>query len=207
MSHTRGNKPFTGAGYTDINAEEADGDYVDCAAAVFSAVPLQTLVLLLSSLIVGAGWRVIVSNPASNQRAKSEYVGRSTATRQACCWSDVVTYHSGDSPATAQQVAADLRYPLDPTIVSPAFSSSRAELCTGPMTATLTRNGNLRRRGNLGPVDRQPTGLRINHIINTERVHRLTGQHRAPGIANDPAKWRLPRFLVNSSGPMAANGV
>src|ERR1700747_616458 len=65
LSHTRGGKPFTGAGYTDINAVLPAklilmAIALICAAAVFSAVVLRDLripaiglvLLLLSSLIV-----------------------------------------------------------------------------------------------------------------------------------------------------------
>lgn len=147
LSHTRGGKPFTGAGYTDINAVLPAklilmAIALICAAAVFSAIALRDLripaiglvLLLLSSLIVGAGWPLIVEQISVKPNAaqkESEYISRSiTATRQAYgLTSDVVTYrnYSGDSPATAQQVAADrattsnIRL-LDPTIVSPAFT-------------------------------------------------------------------------------------
>ena len=66
-------QPFTGAGYTDINAVLPAkmilmAIAVICAAAVFSAIVLRDLripaiglvLLLLSSLIVGAAWPLIV---------------------------------------------------------------------------------------------------------------------------------------------------
>jgi len=69
LSHSRSGKPFTGAGYTDINAVLPAklilmAIAVICAVAVFSAIVLRDLripaigvvLLLLSSLIVGAGW-------------------------------------------------------------------------------------------------------------------------------------------------------
>ncbi|MBN4683505.1 UPF0182 family protein, partial [Pandoraea nosoerga] len=122
LSHTRGGKPFTGAGYTDINAVLPAklilmAIALICAAAVFSAIALRDLripaiglvLLLLSSLIVGAGWPLIVEQISVKPNAaqkESEYISRSiTATRQAYgLTSDVVTYrnYSGDSPATAQ---------------------------------------------------------------------------------------------------------
>lgn len=147
LSHTRGGKPFTGAGYTDINAVLPAklillAIAVICAAAVFSAIVLRDLripaigvvLLLLSSLVVGAGWPLVVEQfsvkPNAAQK-ESEYISRSiAATRQAYgLTDDVVTYrdYSGDAAATAQQVAADrattsnIRL-LDPTIVSPAFT-------------------------------------------------------------------------------------
>src|SRR6478735_11758103 len=127
LSHTRGGKPFTGAGYTDINAVLPAklillAIAVICAVAVFSALVLRDLripaiglvLLLLSSLVVGAGWPLIVEQfsvkPNAAQK-ESEYISRSIdATRHAYGLTDeVVTYrnYSGDAAATAQQVAAD----------------------------------------------------------------------------------------------------
>ena len=100
LSHTRSGKPFTGAGYTDINAVLPAklilmAIAVICAAAVFSAIVLRDLripaigvvLLLLSSLIVGAGWPLVVEQfsvkPNAAQK-ESEYISRSiAATRQA----------------------------------------------------------------------------------------------------------------------------
>lgn len=120
------------------------------------------VLLLLSSLIVGAGWPLIVEQISVKPNAaqkESEYISRSiTATRQAYgLTSDVVTYrnYSGDSPATAQQVAADrattsnIRL-LDPTIVSPAFTQFQQgkNFYYFPdqlsIDRYLDRNGNLR---------------------------------------------------------------
>ena len=147
LSHTRSGKPFTGAGYTDINAVLPAklilmAIAVICAAAVFSAIVLRDLripaigvvLLLLSSLVIGAGWPLVVEQfsvkPNAAQK-ESEYISRSiAATRQAYGLTDeIVTYrdYSGNAQATAQQVAADrattsnIRL-LDPTIVSPAFT-------------------------------------------------------------------------------------
>src|SRR6202022_4824592 len=91
----RGGKPFTGAGYTDINAVLPAklilmAIAVICAAAVFSAITLKDLripaiglvLLLLSSLIVGAGWPLIVEQISVRPNAaqkESEYIGRSIA--------------------------------------------------------------------------------------------------------------------------------
>ena len=147
LSHTRSGKPFTGAGYTDINAVLPAklilmAIAVICAVAVFSAIVLRDLripaigvvLLLLSSLIVGAGWPLVVEQISVKPNAaqkESEYISRSiTATREAYGLTDkTVTYrdYPGNAPATAQQVAADrattsnIRL-LDPTIVSPAFT-------------------------------------------------------------------------------------
>src|ERR1700730_1515301 len=147
LSHTRGGKPFTGAGYTDINAVLPAklillAIALICAAAVFSAVVLRDLripaiglvLLLLSCLIIGAGWPLIVEQisvkPNAAQKER-EYISRSiTATRQAYgLTDDVVSYrdYSGDNRTTAEQVASDrattsnIRL-LDPTIISPAFT-------------------------------------------------------------------------------------
>ena len=147
LSHTRGGKPFTGAGYTDINAVLPAklillAIAVICAAAVFSAIFLRDLripaigvvLLLLSSLIIGAGWPLVVEQISVRPNAaqkESEYISRSiTATRQAYGLTEQsVTYrdYPGNAPASAQQVAADrattsnIRV-LDPNIVSPAFT-------------------------------------------------------------------------------------
>ncbi|MCV7319741.1 UPF0182 family protein [Mycolicibacterium confluentis] len=147
LSHTRGGKPFTGAGYTDINAVLPAklillAIALICAVAVFSALVLRDLripaiglvLLLLSSLVVGAGWPLVVEQfsvkPNAAQK-ESEYISRSiSATRQAYgLTDDVVTYrnYSGDAPTSAQQIASDratisnIRL-LDPTIISPAFT-------------------------------------------------------------------------------------
>jgi hypothetical protein len=92
------------------------------------------VLLLLSSLIVGAGWPLVVEQISVKPNAaqkESEYISRSiAATRQAYgLTNDHVTYrdYTGNAPATAQQVAADrattsnIRV-LDPTIISPAFT-------------------------------------------------------------------------------------
>src|SRR3954468_17106956 len=147
LSNTRSGKPFTGAGYTDINAVLPAklillAIALICAVAVFSAVVLRDLripaigvvLLLLSSLIVGAGWPLVVEQISVKPNAaqkESEYISRSiTSTRDAYGLTDkTVTYrdYPGNAPATAQQVAADrattsnIRL-LDPTIVSPAFT-------------------------------------------------------------------------------------
>src|SRR3954451_6808768 len=147
LSHTRTGKPFTGAGYTDINAVLPAklilmAIAVICAAAVFSAIVLRDLripaigvvLLLLTSVVVGWGWPTVVEqiNVKHNAAQKeSDYISRSImATRQAYgLTSDIVTTrdYSGNAPASAQQVASDrattsnIRL-LDPTIVGPAFT-------------------------------------------------------------------------------------
>src|SRR6202022_893427 len=124
LSHTRGGKPFTGAGYTDINAVLPAkmillAIAVICAVAVFSAIVLRDLripaiglvLLLLSSLIIGAGWPLIVEQisvkPNAAQKER-EYISRNiAATRQAYgLTNDVVSYrdYSGGGQATAEKV-------------------------------------------------------------------------------------------------------
>ena len=147
LSHTRLGKPFTGAGYTDINAVLPAklimvAIALIAAAGVFSALFLRDLriasiglvLLLLSSLVIGAGYPLIVEQfsvkPNAAQK-ESEFISRSIgATRQAYGLTpDVVTYrdYSGNAPTSPQQVAADrsttsnIRL-LDPTIISPAFT-------------------------------------------------------------------------------------
>ncbi len=121
LSHTRMGKPFTGAGYTDINAVLPAklillAIAVICAAAVFSALFLRDLripaiglvLLLLSSLVIGAGWPLIVEQfsvkPNAAQKER-EFISRSiTATRQAYgLTEDVVTYrdYTGNAPTNA----------------------------------------------------------------------------------------------------------
>src|SRR5271165_1485826 len=119
LSHTRAGKPFTGAGYTDINAVLPAklillAIALICAAAVFTAIVLRDLripaiglvLLLLSSLIVGAGWPLIVEQISVRPNAaqkESEYISRSiAATRQAYgLTSDAVSYrnYTGDGQA------------------------------------------------------------------------------------------------------------
>ncbi len=109
LSHTRAGKPFTGAGYTDINAVLPAklillAIALICAVAVFSAVVLRDLripsiglvLLLLSSMVVGAAWPLVIEQfsvkPNAAQKER-EYISRSiTATRQAYgLTDDVVT--------------------------------------------------------------------------------------------------------------------
>ena len=98
LSHTRAGKPFTGAGYTDINAVLPAklillAIALICAVAVFSAIVLRDLripaigvvLLLLSSLIVGAGWPLVIEQISVKPNAaqkESEYISRSIARDQ-----------------------------------------------------------------------------------------------------------------------------
>jgi len=114
LSHSRQGKPFTGAGYTDINAVLPAklilmAIAVICAAAVFSAIVLRDLripaigvvLLLLSSLIVGAGWPLVVEQISVKPNAaqkESEYISRSImATRQAYGLTEDVVTHLAES--------------------------------------------------------------------------------------------------------------
>ncbi|BBU23833.1 UPF0182 family protein [Mycobacterium xenopi] len=242
LSHTRSGKPFTGAGYTDINAVLPAklimvAIAVICAGAVFSAITLRDLripaiglgLLLLSSLIVGAGWPLIVEQISVKPNAaqkESEYISRSiSATRHAYgLTDDVVSYrnYSGDSQATAQQVAADrattsnIRL-LDPTIVSPAFTQFQQGKNFYYFPDQLSIDRYLDRDGNLRDYVVAARELNPDRLIDNQRdwINRHTvythgnGFIASPantvrGIANDPNQnGGYPEFLVNVVG---ANG-
>ncbi|MFC3776527.1 UPF0182 family protein [Mycolicibacterium holsaticum] len=240
LSHTRAAKPFTGAGYTDINAVLPAklilmAIAVICAAAVFSAIVLRDLripaigvvLLLLSSLIVGAGWPLIVEQfsvkPNAAQK-ESEYISRSiVATRQAYGLTDeVVTYrnYSGDAQATAQQVAADrattsnIRL-LDPTIVSPAFTQFQQgkNFYYFPDQLSMDRytgpDGNLRdyvvAARELNPdrlIDNQRDWINRHSVYTHGNGFIASPANTVRGIANDPNQnGGYPEFLVNAVGP------
>ncbi|HWF71432.1 MAG TPA: UPF0182 family protein, partial [Mycobacterium sp.] len=240
LSHTRGGKPFTGAGYTDINAVLPAklillAIALICAAAVFSAVVLRDLripaiglvLLLLSSLIVGAGWPLIVEQisvkPNAAQKER-EYIGRSiTATRQAYgLTDDVVSYrdYSGGGQATAEQVASDrattsnIRL-LDPTIVSPAFTQFQQGKNFYFFPDQLSIDRYLDHDGHLRDYVVAARELNPDHLIDNQRdwINRHTvythgnGFIASPantvrGIANDPNQnGGYPEFLANVSGP------
>lgn len=242
LSHTRGGKPFTGAGYTDINAVLPAklimvAIALICAISVFSAITLRDLripaiglvLLLLSSLIVGAAWPLMVEQISVKPNAaqkESEYIRRSiTATRQAYgLTDDVVTYrnYSGDAPATAQQVAADrattsnIRL-LDPTIVSPAFTQFEQGKNFYYFPDQLSIDRYVDRDGNLRDYVVAARELNPDRLIDNQRdwINRHTvythgnGFIASPantvrGIANDPNQnGGYPEFLVNVVG---ANG-
>lgn len=242
LSHTRAGKPFTGAGYTDINAVLPAkmillAIALICAIAVFSAIVLRDLqipaiglvLLLLSSLIVGAGWPLIVEQfsvkPNAAQK-ESEYIKRSiTATRQAYgLTDDVVTYrnYSGDARATAAQVGADAATTsnirlLDPTIVSPAFTQFQQGKNFYFFSDQLTIDRYLDDGGNLRDYVVAARELNPDRLIDNQRdwINRHTvythgnGFIASPantvrGIANDPNQnGGYPEFLVNAVG---ANG-
>ncbi len=242
LSHTRGGKPFTGAGYTDINAVLPAklillAIAVICAVAVFSAIVLRDLripaiglvLLLLSSLIVGAGWPLIVEQISVKPNAaqkESEYISRSiTATRQAYGLTpDIVTYrdYSGNSEATPQQVAADrattsnIRV-LDPTIISPAFTQFEQgkNFYFFPDQLSIDRyrgpDGNLRdyvvAARELNPdrlIDNQRDWINRHSVYTHGNGFIASPANTVRGIANDPTQnGGYPEFLVNVVG---ANG-
>ena len=242
LSHTRAGKPFTGAGYTDINAVLPAklillAIALICAAAVFSAIVLRDLripaiglvLLLLSSMIVGAGWPLIVEQISVKPNAaqkESEYISRSiTATRQAYgLTDDVVSYrnYSGDSQTTAEQVASDrattsnIRL-LDPTIISPAFTQFQQGKNFFYFPDQLSIDRYLDRDGNLRDYVVAARELNPDRLIDNQRdwINRHTvythgnGFIASPantvrGIANDPNQnGGYPEFLVNVVG---ANG-
>jgi uncharacterized membrane protein (UPF0182 family) len=242
LSHTRAAKSFTGAGYTDINAVLPaklilSAVALICAAAVFAAIVLRDLripaiglvLLLLSSMIVGAGWPLIVEQISVKPNAaqkESEYIGRSiTATRQAYgLTADAVSYrnYSGDGQATAQQVAADrattsnIRL-LDPTIVSPAFTQFEQGKNFYYFPDQLSIDRYLGRDGNLRDYVVAARELNPDRLIDNQRdwINRhsvythgngfiASPANTVRGIANDPNQnGGYPEFLVNVVG---ANG-
>jgi uncharacterized membrane protein (UPF0182 family) len=242
LSHTRGGKPFTGAGYTDINAVLPAklillAIAVICAVAVFSAIVLRDLripaigvvLLLLSSLIVGAGWPLIVEQISVKPNAaqkESEYISRSiTATRQAYGLTErSVTYrdYSGNSVATPQQVASDrattsnIRL-LDPTIVSPAFTQFQQgkNFYYFPDQLSIDRyngpDGNLRdyvvAARELNPdrlIDNQRDWINRHTVYTHGNGFIASPANTVRGIANDPNQnGGYPEFLASVVG---ANG-
>src|SRR6201993_1406964 len=240
LSHTRGGKPFTGAGYTDINAVLPAklilmAIALICAAAVFSAVVLRDLripaiglvLLLLSSLIVGAGWPLIVEQISVRPNAaqkESEYISRSiNATRQAYGLTpDVVTYrnYTGDAQGNAQQVEADRATPsnirlLDPTIISPAFTKFQQgkNFYFFPDQLSIDRyrdgSGNLRdfvvAARELNPdrlIDNQRDWINRHSVYTHGNGFFASPANTVRGIANDPTQnGGYPEFEVSVVGP------
>jgi uncharacterized protein len=242
LSHTRGGKPFTGAGYTDINAVLPAklillAIAVICAAAVFSALVLKDLripaiglvLLLLSSVIIGAGWPLVVEQISVKPNAaqkESEYITRSiTATRDAYgLTEDTVTYrdYSGNAGTTAQQVAADrattsnIRL-LDPTIVSPAFTQFQQgkNFYSFPEQLSMDRytadDGALRdfvvAARELNPerlIDNQRDWINRHTVFTHGNGFIASPANTVRGIANDPNQnGGYPEFLASVVG---ANG-
>ena len=240
LSHTRSGKPFTGAGYTDINAVLPAKLIlmviaVICAAAVFSAIVLRDLripaigvvLLLLSSLVVGAGWPLVVEQfsvkPNAAQK-ESEYISRSiAATRQAYGLTDVnYRNYSGDAQTTAQQVASDrattsnIRL-LDPTIVSPAFTQFQQgkNFYNFPDQLAMDRytgqDGNLRdfvvAARELNPdrlIDNQRDWINRHTVYTHGNGFIASPANTVRGVANDPNQnGGYPEFLASVVG---ANG-
>lgn len=242
LSHTRGGKPFTGAGYTDINAVLPAklilmAIAIICAAAVFSAIVLRDLripaigvvLLLLSSMVVGAGWPLVVEQfsvkPNAAQK-ESEYISRSIgATRQAYGLTDeVVSYrdYPGNAEATAAQVAADrattsnIRV-LDPNIVSPAFTQFQQgkNFYYFPDQLNMDRyrdeDGNLRdyvvAARELNPdrlIDNQRDWINRHSVYTHGNGFIASPANTVRGVANDPNQnGGYPEFL---SSVVGANG-
>src|SRR3954447_736064 len=242
LSNTRSGKPFTGAGYTDINAVLPAklillAIALICAVAVFSAIVLRDLripaigvvLLLLSSLIVGAGWPLVVEQISVKPNAaqkESEYISRSiTSTRDAYGLTDkTVTYrdYPGNAPATAQQVAADrattsnIRL-LDPTIVSPAFTQFQQSknFYYFPDQLSIDRyngpDGNLRdyvvAARELNPdrlIDNQRDWINRHFVYTHGNGFIASPANIVRGVANDPNQnGGYPEFLASVVG---ANG-
>lgn len=242
LSNTRAAKPFTGAGYTDINAVLPAklillAIAVICAAAVFSAIVLRDLripaigvaLLLLSSMVVGAGWPLIVEQfsvkPNAAQK-ESEYISRSiSATRQAYGLTEKsVTYRNYENTGqtTAAQVAADrsttsnIRL-LDPTIVSPAFTQFQQgkNFFFFPDQLAIDRyagpDGNLRdyvvAARELNPdrlIDNQRDWINRHTVYTHGNGFIASPANTVRGIANDPNQnGGYPEFL---SSVVGANG-
>ena len=242
LSHTRLGKPFTGAGYTDINAVLPAklillAIAVICAVAVFSALVLRDfripaiglVLLLLSSLIIGAGWPMIVEQfsvkPNAAQK-ESEFISRSiTATRNAYgLTQDVVTYrdYTGNAPTNAAQVAADrsttsnIRL-LDPTIISPAFTQFQQgkNFYYFPDQLSIDRyqsgDGSLRdyvvAARELNParlIDNQRDWINRHSVYTHGNGFIASRANTGRGIANDPNQnGGYPEFLASVVG---ANG-
>jgi uncharacterized membrane protein (UPF0182 family) len=239
LSHTRGGKPFTGAGYTDINAVLPAkmillAIAVICAIAVFSAIVLRDLripaialvLLLLSSLIVGAGWPLIVEQfsvkPNAAQK-ESEYIKRSiTATQDAYGITDnVVSYRDYSGDPTPEQVEADratisnIRL-LDPTIVGPAFMQFQQPKNFYYFPDQLAIDRYKDTDGNLRDYVVAARELNPDRLVDNQRdwINRHTVYTHGNGfiaspantvrgqIANDPNQnGGYPEFKVNAVGP------
>ena len=248
LSHTRAGKPFTGAGYTDINAVLPAklilmAIALICAVAVISALVLRDLripviglvLLVLSSLIVGAAWPMVVEQfsvkPNAAQK-ESEYIKRSIlATRQAYGLTDqTVSYRDwgGNTPTSAQQVASDratisnIRL-LDPTIVAPAFTQFQQgkNFYSFPDQLSIDRyagpDGNLRdfvvAARELNPdrlIDNQRDWINRHTVYTHGNGFIASPANTVRGIANDPNQnGGYPEFqasVVGANGTVVSPG-
>ncbi len=248
LSHTRAGKPFTGAGYTDINAVLPAklilmAIALICAVAVFSALVLRDLripviglvLLVLSSVIVGAAWPMVVEQfsvkPNAAQK-ESEYIKRSIlATRQAYGLTDqTVSYRDwgGNTPTSAQQVASDratisnIRL-LDPTIVAPAFTQFQQgkNFYSFPDQLSIDRyagpDGNLRdfvvAARELNPdrlIDNQRDWINRHTVYTHGNGFIASPANTVRGIANDPNQnGGYPEFqasVVGANGTVVSPG-
>ena len=232
LSHTRAGKPFTGAGYTDINAVLPAklilmAIALICAAAVFSAIVLRDLripaigvvLLLLSSLIVGAGWPLVVEQISVKPNAaqkESEYISRSiTATRQAYGLTDrhghlprLQRQRAGHRAAGGRRPRDDVEHPAArPDHRQPGVHPVPAgqELLLLPRSAVhrplqRSRRQPARLRGGRArtqprPADRQPARLDqpALRLHPRQRFHRVAGQHGARGRQRSQPERRLSR--------------
>jgi uncharacterized protein len=188
---------------------------------------IGVVLLLLSSLVVGAGWPLVVEQfsvkPNAAQK-ESEYISRSiAATRQAYGLTEVnYRNYSGDAQTTAQQVASDrattsnIRL-LDPTIVGPAFTQFQQgknfyyfpdQLSIDRYTA---RDGNLRdyvvAARELNPdrlIDNQRDWINRHTVYTHGNGFIASPANTVRGVANDPNQnGGYPEFLASVVG---ANG-
>ncbi|WP_188489553.1 UPF0182 family protein [Williamsia phyllosphaerae] len=147
LSSTRKQEIFTGAGYTDINAVLPSklillAIAVICAAAFFAGIVLRdlrvpalaTALMLLSALVIGVGWPLVMEQFSVKPNAASKeapFIQRNIdATRAAYqIGDDKVTYQDNWTGGQVNQQNVDndsatisnIRL-LDPNIVSPAFT-------------------------------------------------------------------------------------
>ncbi|MBV9140037.1 MAG: UPF0182 family protein [Pseudonocardiales bacterium] len=147
LMFSRRNPLFTGASYTDLNAVLPAKIILMCIAVIcavtfFVGAVLRNLqlpaiavvLLLLSSILVGAAWPVVleqfVVRPNANEREAPSIQRNIAATRQAYGITDqqvVYSQYSGRSVAAPPDVRADtatipnVRL-LDPSVLSPTFT-------------------------------------------------------------------------------------
>ena len=187
------------------------------------------VLLLLSSVVVGAGWPLVVEQISVRPNAaqkESEYISRSiSATRQAYGLTQKeVSYrdYPGNAPATAQQVAADrattsnIRV-LDPNIVSPAFTQFQQgkNFYFFPDQLAIDRyegpDGNLRdyvvAARELNPdrlIDNQRDWINRHTVYTHGNGFIASPANTVRGVANDPNQnGGYPEFLASVVG---ANG-